>query len=318
MGFVYNRIMNKKKILLSIVFLSVGLGLMAQEDTHFSQGVFNQAYVNPAVAGSTDLFLATGVVRMEMLGFDGAPTNSILNVNGPIDVLHGGVTLSLYSDKIGYYTMPGFSLGYSFRFPLWKGNFALGLSAGLVNGRIDASSWRFPDGSGSSDGAVPIEKESAISPDFGAGAYYNDDRLFLGLSVMHLNKPKVTKVAEKSTLPQVLYVTGGYRFTLNNPDFDFRPSAYLSSDFAITQLTLNAHMFYREKLWGGLSYRLNEAVVGMLGFELFEGIKISYSYDFITSKARVGSNGAHEILVSYGFSISTEKRKQQNRSVRYL
>lgn len=311
--------MVKKRVLTFILLLSIGFTLKAQENTHFSQGIFNQAFVNPAYAGSAGLFQATGVVRMEMTGFEGNPNTTLLNVNGPIDILHGGVNLSIYNDKIGYYKMPGVSLGYAFRFPVWNGSLSFGLSGGFINTNIDNSSWRHPDGStGTGDGAIPTKDDGATSPDFGFGAYYNNDKLFIGISCMHLLETKITKTSLESKLPRVFYAMAGYRFLFSDPSFEFRPSLYVSTNLSIAHYTANAHLFYQNKLWGGLSYRLNEAVVANVGFELFGGVKIGYSYDFITTKARKGGKGSHEILVNYNFTISTEKKKQQYKSVRYL
>jgi hypothetical protein len=36
-------------------------------------------------------------------------------------------------------------------------------------------------------------------------------------------------------------------------------------------------------MWGGLFYRFGAAMVGMAGIELFNGINVSYSYDFSTT-----------------------------------
>ncbi len=308
--------MVRKGVLTLLFLISIGFILKAQESAHFSQGVFNQGFVNPAYAGSVGLFQATGVVRMEMVGFEGNPTTTVLNVNGPIDVLHGGVNLSVYNAQMGYYKTPGVNIGYAFRFPLLKGSLSFGLYGGFVSTTIDNASWRYPDGS--SDPAVPTKDDGATSPDFGFGAYYNDDKLFIGLSCVHLLETKITKTELASKLPRVFYLMGGYRFLLSDPNFEVRPSLYISTDLSIAHYTANAHVFYRNKLWGGLSYRLNEAVIANFGFELFGGVKIGYSYDFITTKARASAKGSHEILVNYNFTISTEKKKQQYRSVRYL
>ena len=299
--------------------LSMGFQLKAQENTHFSQGIFNQAYVNPAYAGSAgNLFQATGAMRMEMVGFEGSPTTSILTVHGGIGAIHGGIGISIFNDKLGYYSMPGVSFSYAFRFKLWDGNFALGLSAGLVNSSINGTQWKYPDGSGSSDPAIPTQDESGVNPDFGIGAYYDNGDFFAGISCMHLTGTKITKTDKQSRLPQVAHAIAGYNFMLSDPRFQIRPYVYASTDFAISHYSLGAHVFYQNKLWGGLSYRWNEAVVGNVGFEIFGGVKIGYAYDFTITRARQGSKGAHEIVLNYNFTLATEKRKQQYRSVRYL
>lgn len=294
------------------------LSVKAQGDIHLSQGVFGQAFINPAYAGSNgDLFHATAALRTEMGGFDGAPTTTLINVNGPFASLKGGLSLTIINEQIGNFNLPGFNFGYAFRFPFWEGRLAFGLSAGFTNSNMKASAWRLPDGEGV-DGAIPTEDASIINPDFGFGVHFDRDDFFAGLSFTHLNTVKVTKTEKASSLPRVLYLTGGYRYSFENPAFVFLPSVFISTDFAVAKYTLNGHLLYKNRIIAGLSYRYKEAVVLMFGFELFKDIKVNYSYDFITSKARVGGGGAHEVFLSYSFSVAIDRRKQQYRSVRYL
>jgi hypothetical protein len=67
-----------------------------------------------------------------------------------------------------------------------------------------------------------------------------------------------------------------------------------------------------------LSYRFAEATVITLGLELMKNLKIGYSYDYFTTQMQKYGGGAHEILVNYRFSISTEKKNNQRKSIRYL
>jgi type IX secretion system PorP/SprF family membrane protein len=54
----------------------------------------------------------------------------------------------------------------------------------------------------------------------------------------------------------------------------------------------------------GVSYRLEEGVVGMFELQLNENFHVGYAYDFTFSDLKRFSNGSHEIMVNYRVKIS--------------
>ena len=77
-------------------------------------------------------------------------------------------------------------------------------------------------------------------------------------------------------------------------------------------------MKYNKRFWGGVSYRAGDAIVGIVGLELFNGVRIGYSYDFTTSRISKYSSGSHEITVGYCFDLSLDKSPQKYKSIRFL
>ena len=75
---------------------------------------------------------------------------------------------------------------------------------------------------------------------------------------------------------------------------------------------------YNKKFWAGVSYRVGAAVVGMIGIDILNGVKIGYSYDFDTSALISYPKGSHEIMVGYDFTLGIEKTPQKYKSIRYL
>jgi type IX secretion system PorP/SprF family membrane protein len=304
---------------LLILMLLCPILSVAQQDSHFSQGIFNRGYVNPGSYGfdNEGLFCATVVNRIQTQSFDGAPVTTVLNVNGPLEFINSGVSLSVFNDKIGFLSTPGFNLGYSYIFELPAGKLGVGLSLGMINSKYDSKEWRLPEGSG--DIALPSEAVDATSFDVGLGVYYTNDKFFAGLSCSHINRPALTKASEETTYGRTFYAMAGYRFVFGFTDnYELRPSIYMSTDFGVGKYTANAHLFYENKYWVGLSYRLDEAVVFNVGLELIKNLRVGYSYDYITTAIQKYSSGTHEILVSYRFSIQTAKRNNQRKSIRYL
>jgi hypothetical protein len=79
---------------------------------------------------------------------------------------------------------------------------------------------------------------------------------------------------------------------------------------------MNAYI--KDKYWGGLSYRHQDAVVILAGIELLNGLKLGYSYDITLSKLIKYSSGSHEVMIGYSFNMNFEKRTKRYKSVRYL
>jgi hypothetical protein len=84
------------------------------------------------------------------------------------------------------------------------------------------------------------------------------------------------------------------------------------------QLTVSSNFIYNKKFWGGVSYRVGEAAIGMVGIELFSGMRIGYAYEFSTTQISKYNNGSHEFLLGYCFTLKKERPPQQYKSIRFL
>lgn len=100
--------------------------------------------------------------------------------------------------------------------------------------------------------------------------------------------------------------------------WQFEPSVLIVTDIKSSRLSLNSIVRYNKKFWGGVSYRINEAVTGMIGFELFNGFRIGYAYDFSLSRISKYNDGSHEFMLGYSFQFKKEKPPQQYKSIRFL
>ncbi|MCX6262018.1 MAG: type IX secretion system membrane protein PorP/SprF, partial [Bacteroidia bacterium] len=105
---------------------------------------------------------------------------------------------------------------------------------------------------------------------------------------------------------------------LPNPSFELLPSVFVYSDGKVLQASINALVRYNKKVWGGVSYRAGDALIGMIGFELYNGVRIGYSYDFTLSDIRKTSNGSHEFMVNYCFDLNLGKSPMKYKSIRFL
>jgi len=201
------------KRIIIIALLTCSIQSIAQQDSHFSQGVFNQGYLNPGSYGidDDDLFNATVGYRVQTQNLDGSPATTVLNVNGPLHFINSGISLSVFNDKIGYLKTPGFNLGYSYIFELPAGKIGVGISLGMINSKYDSKDWRLPDG-GTGDILLPTGDVEATTFDAGLGVYYTNNKFFAGLSCTHINRAAMTKASEETTFGRTFYAMAGYRY----------------------------------------------------------------------------------------------------------
>jgi type IX secretion system PorP/SprF family membrane protein len=223
------------------------------------------------------------------------------------------MTLSVFESNLGI------NLSYAYKLDLGIGKLGLGLNLGILNKSLDPQ-WNIPDGLGDVQGdpQIPQNKESRVGFDMGLGVFYRSENIFLGISTTHLNQARIRYENAEPYLVRHYYVTGGYRLQLPNPLFEIMPMFVLKSDGKANQLYLNTNVRYNKRFWGGVSYRAGDAVVGILGIELINGLRVGYSYDFVTSKIGKYSSGSHEFTLGYCFDLSLDKTPQKYKSIRFL
>ena len=299
--------------------------IIAQQDPHYSHYMFNHLAVNPAYAGSSDVICLTAVHRQQWVGFDGAPVTSVFAVNAPFKLFGAdhGVGLTMMNDKIGFDQNISAGLDYAFRFKLGNapGKLGIGVSGMFLNKALSAT-WNIPEGNPELDRSIPGPNESIIGFDLGVGVFYRTENVYLGLSTTHLLEPNLNydKPDAKYTLNRHYYATAGCVMPMKNPIWEFAPSLMVFSDGIVSQLTANANFMYNKKVWGGAGYRLNDAIIVMLGVDILNGLKIGYAFDYTYSNLRnyFTAGGSHEVMINYCFSLVKEKVVKKYKSVRFL
>lgn len=308
-----------KKVLLSLIFISVSSFVFAQQDPQFSQNMYNRLQPNPATAGSNDAICANLLYRNQWSGFDGAPKTFLLSVDAPVSFLHGGLGLTVMSDKLGFEKNINVKLAYALRFTVGSGNIAIGADAGLIQKSLEgglATEGGVFNPVDIDDNLIPKNSVSGSKFDLGAGAYYNSEHFYLGVSATHLTEPKVDYGDFSSQIIRHLYGTVGASFDLT-PSVALKPSVFVKSIPAKTIADLNLNVHFNNRFMIGASYRLDDAIVAMVGFNIIENLRLGYSYDITTSKIKEYSNGSHEITLGYCYKIK-KKIPPMIRNVRFL
>ena len=307
--------------LLVLVGLWAGISAYAQQPSVITHHMFTNMATNPAFAGGSGGINLTGLVRQQWMGWkdtDGtksAPQTFLITVDSPIRKLHGGLGGSITQDQIGAFKNTVVKLGYAYRMEAGSGILSFGLQGGLLNISYDGSKFK------------PIEendpvlgqlgKTSDMLIDAGLGVFYRvQDEYYVGLSAENILQTKGKKTNYQ--LRRTYYLNGGYQWVIpDHPAFELLPSGQLMYDGAAFQINASALLRYNNKFYGGLGYRLQDAVSVLAGV-IIKGVQIGVAYDINTSALSKYNNGSLEILLNYCFKIDTDKFRRTYRNTRFL
>jgi type IX secretion system PorP/SprF family membrane protein len=278
--------------------------------------------VNPGFAGSSNVINASLLNRYQWVGFPGAPITTVFNADAALRLIgdNDGLGITIISDAIGYEKNVSVGLLYSWRTQVGEGKLGSGISLGLMNKNLKPD-WTSVDGNdlvNLSDPAIPKQEVNGILADIGLGLYYQHRDYYLSLSVKHVNQPSFSyELSGKYSMRRHYYFMGGYNFRMNNEMFEFLPTFFFKTDASSYQVDLNAIIQYDKRLWGGLGYRLDDAVILLMGAELWNGIKFGYAYDVSTSALSRYNSGSHEFYLAYSILLG-KKKTHKYKSVRFL
>jgi len=296
---------------------------LSQQDPLSSQYMFSTMTYNPGIAGTSGMICATALNRQQWIGFKGAPSTTIFNISVPVSPfkIKSGIGLIVESDNVGFDKDINLSAVYSYLLDLGLGKLGIGVSLGMVNKTLDPS-WQIPSGDGftqpDQDPLIPVNKESFVAFDAGLGLYLNADKYYAALSVTHLNQAKIKFTKGEPYLTRHYYLTAGYSIQLPNPSLELLPSVFAFSDGRVVQFSVTSLVRYNKKVWGGVSYRAGDALTGLIGLELYNGIRVGYAYDFPLSDIRKNTSGSHEFMVNYCFDLSLGRSRMKYKSIRFL
>lgn len=313
-----------KKLICTIIFGICAFSLCAQDDQQLSQYVFNQVLINPAAVGGSGMMEASVLQRSQFMGFKGAPTIWSLGVSSPFGLFnaeHGGA-LNISNDKVGSFDKMTFKLSYAYwhRFSN-EGKLGIGISLGGISYRVDPSSdW---SSSGAADPSIPTSKEaSSVGFDLGFGLYYKQKNYFVSLSCLHLNQPKTLKLETGDKALQVkrtFYLSGGYEWQTSNENIVVYPSALMSFvTLKKPQFGFGGNVFYQGRYWGGLSYRILDALGITAGINFDDVFKVGVAYEYPLSNFFGNTGGNLEVFLTYAFEVKIKKKEKKYKSLRFL
>ena len=287
----------------------------AQQLSLYSQYMLNDFVLNPAIAGSRDDYEFKSNIRYQWVGFANAPRTFTVSANIPFKPKKMGLGGYIINDVAGPIVRTGVNFAYAYHIQIREDmNLSMGLFAGLLQYKFNNSKIELAD---EEERYLFENNPSLILPDAAFGTYLYADNYFFGLSLNQLFHNRIKeKMFDKTsqsfgTLVRHLFITGGYKYQLND-DFGIEPSFLIKVLSPLpVQLDMSARVIYRDEIWLGVSFRTNDAFSVLLGYNYNEKLYFGYSYDFTTSDLRKYSSGTHEIMVGYHLEGSKKPQKRK-------
>ncbi|OMQ10477.1 type IX secretion system membrane protein PorP/SprF [[Flexibacter] sp. ATCC 35103] len=278
----------------------------AQQQSQYTQYMYNTMTFNPGYTGSREVVSVMGLYRTQWVGLDGAPKTMNFSIQSPLGYHGNGIGLNVVSDVIGPTKNIGAMVNYAYTIQTNNDvKFSFGIAGGFENMVIDyyLLDIENPD-------IYMVGKESMLSPNVGAGIYVHSYNWYVGLSspkllqTSHDDKVAASVYSSKSHF----YGIAGYVFDIN-PYLRFKP-AVLAKFVAGSPiaLDLSANFLINEKFTLGTAYRWDAGVSAMAGFQVTDGIQVGYGYDYETSKLGNYNSGSHELFLR--FDLFTNSGKQ--------
>ncbi|MCR9227355.1 MAG: type IX secretion system membrane protein PorP/SprF [Flavobacteriaceae bacterium] len=304
-----------------LIVLSMAFGRThAQKEPQYTQYMYNIGSFNPAYVGTVESPEIIGLYRSQWVDIDGAPTTIRGGANIPFKNEKMGLGINVVNDVLGPSTQTYFDVAYSYQIQLSEDTkLSFGLNAGGSSLNIDYSKGNFEN---PSDPSILGGKYNNFYPTVGAGLFmYHEEDWYLGVSVPNfltstLYNDEVATIVEDNMQFNAI---GGYVFELGEQT-KFKP-AFLVNYLQGSPVTVNlsANFQFIDALTIGASYRIDNAVSGLAGFQISNGMFIGYAYDYNTNGLGEFSGGSHEAILKFyigrgGFGSGNNNKSKDKKS----
>jgi len=295
----------KKIILHLLLFLGSYTALNAQQDAQYTQYQFNTLVLNPAYAGSRGTWSATAFYRNQWMEIEGAPTSIAVSVHAPVKN-RVGLGLTLESDKIGPIENYRVSANYAYQIPLETGRLAMGIKASL-----NSYNALYSTSQTVTQGDIAFQQDiKSLLPNFGAGIYYFTSNFVIGVAVPRLLENKINTTDESNltkitALNRHYYATIGRIFSLSE-QIKLKPTVLVK--YAVNApivADIGASILLKDALGLGLSYRTQASWNFSLLYQLKNGWRIGYAYDYAITEINQFSGASHEFML--GIEVPKQK-----------
>ncbi|WP_462352854.1 PorP/SprF family type IX secretion system membrane protein, partial [Capnocytophaga leadbetteri] len=206
--------MTKKALfsLLTTLFCTV---VLAQQESQYTQYMYNTMLFNPGYTGSREVGSFFGMFRTQWVGIKGAPTNGSISYHQPMQELRNiGLGGSIFRESIGPQNQTQLAIDASYTLNFENSKLAFGIKGSGSLFQINYDELRKQDNTDASLAGT----ESVFSPNIGAGVYWYTNKFYLGFSVPNMLETTHYKDQSVSVLKnaQHFYFIGGYVFNLSD------------------------------------------------------------------------------------------------------
>jgi type IX secretion system PorP/SprF family membrane protein len=317
-----------KRILIIYINLFFTLSFLPGQDVQFTQFYANKLYLAPSFAGAVQQDRVSLSYRNQWPQLPGAFVSYSFSYDHYFSNFNSGVGFLFLRDLAGSGELSttdfGILYSYDIKINNWwhvrPGIHFLYMQTGL---NFDKLLWNDQI---SPSGTTPTIEQPTLNSkgdvDFAASTLVYSDKIWFGVTVDHMLKPKNSLYDSETTVPLKVSVFGGtqvYRKgRLLNPIDESLSIAFLfKTQDQYSQLDLGLY-WYKQPLILGLWYRgiplvfkekVGDAVAFLAGYKI-DKFSIGYSYDFTVSKLLSSTGGAHEIALIYEFKTTRDRKKR--------
>ena len=300
--------MTRIKINIFIILSILSCSVRAQQLPMYSQYMFNMLNINPAYAGNRDAGNLNLTLRKQWVNFPGAPSSGNFSYDQRVADKNTSWGAQVYFDNIGIEKTNGIQGFYSYSAPFENSTLSLGLSMGMLSYSANYSRTN-PLNTGDPN----LQNiENGYLPTAGLGAIFSSERWYVGLSAPALLKTKIN-IKGQNLIRQAgadghFFLTAGYIFPVSD-EITFKPSILLKTvSGAPVSPDFNMNVWLGNTLGFGVSYRTNDALVGMVELQLTPQLRMGYSYDHNVSELVNYNQGTHEFMLRYEFGRAEGKK----------
>jgi len=277
--------------------------LQGQQLPQFTQYMFNDFVINPAIAGVHDYYQIRTNHRFQWVGLADPPLTNSIAFYGPNEKLDMGYGAYIYNDVTGPTSRTGVTGSYAYNIAITtEMRLSMGISLSMLQYRVDGTQLNPKD---VSDPSILNMVSTSYMPDAGLGAYLYGEDFYVGLSLAQLLNNKVKIFDNKDGLNRLkthFNLTAGYSYEINRdwavePSILFKGTAPKEISFDLT-----AKVSWQKMVWGALSYRYHETVAIMIGYSYEDTFIFGYAYDIGISSIRKYNVGTHELMIGYRFN----------------
>jgi type IX secretion system PorP/SprF family membrane protein len=293
-----------KRVTTIILFLLIALtaALRGQQLPHYTQYMFNDFIINPAVAGVHNYYQIRTNHRFQWVGLVDPPMTNSISFYGPHAKLDMGYGGAIYNDVTGPTSRTGITGSYAYNIAVTGDiRLSMGISASIMQYRVDGTQL---DPKDVSDISILEAVSTSYLPDAGLGLYLYGEQFYVGLSAAQLLNNSIKIFDNKNGLNRLkthINLIGAYRFQLDE-GWILEPSVMIKGT-APKELNadVTARVEWNKMLWAAISFRYNESVGVLLGYSYDETLFFGYAYDIGISTLRKYNTGTHEIMIGYRF-----------------
>lgn len=269
----------------------------------------NPYLINPALAGTYPYYQIITNSRLQWVGLSDAPVSNVISMFGPTVTQPMGLGGFIMHDQWGLTSKTSLIGTYAYNYALAEDlKISMGLAAGMIQFKID--------GNGSIDDIDdPVysgQQYTQLAPDASLGVYVYSSIYHGGIAMTHLigNKLNIGQdtVTDLSRLTRNLYVHGGYKYLVTR-ELAIEPTVILRKSPATPiQIDLDVRAWYGKrqwdntKVWGGLSFRSQDAATILVGLSFQRKYEIGFSYDLGINKLRTYNSGSYELMIGFKFN----------------